>query len=587
VSASTDVAAANGAAEPRDAGLLKIRASDRRKEDRETSSLKRFFGVRPEPQPSALGVLEPPTPSKTGICCSGGGIRSAAYNLGALQSMQDDGTLARSKYVSAVSGGSYIAASYFMVARTGDPAKDSHPESFDAKHPPFHHTSPEEQYLRNRSSYMAPDGPAKLFLSFRVLMGLAFNLFFLGLPVFALGIVLAEVLYDPAYGDLLAACAPGASDCDAIADVPRGAWVAAALVGALAVAAGVVNLLLRFRHDAMRTVMERLAVTVLLVLAGLGIVLVGIPVLIAAIFGAAGEARTVADTAQASPAPAAGAAGLGALLVGALALARERFSRIVESEDARTGFKQLRKLPSKLRLGVAYVVGALVGPAIFLLIATYGAAVTLTDEGGEMVVVAAGAAAVFVAIYSVADLNTWSLHPLYRRRLCTAFALRRVRVKGRSEAQERRFDTLLPAVGCRPVTPPAGNSNWPTLLVCARRIVSDVGADATRARRDELHVQRDGDRRPPGRRCSDQDFEEALGANRRRDITLPAAVLLVRCRARAPMGKLTRKPSRSCSGSPTSARRLGAEPALHRGVEAAATARPTPARASPAPRAAP
>jgi hypothetical protein len=50
------------------------------------------------------------------ICCSGGGIRSAAYCLGALQSLQAGGLLAKAKWTLGVSGGSYITASRALVA---------------------------------------------------------------------------------------------------------------------------------------------------------------------------------------------------------------------------------------------------------------------------------------------------------------------------------------------------------------------------------------------------------------------------------------------------------------------------------------
>ena len=50
------------------------------------------------------------------ICCSGGGIRSAAYCLGALQSLQESGLLAKAEWTLGVSGGSYIAASRALVA---------------------------------------------------------------------------------------------------------------------------------------------------------------------------------------------------------------------------------------------------------------------------------------------------------------------------------------------------------------------------------------------------------------------------------------------------------------------------------------
>ena len=50
------------------------------------------------------------------VCCSGGGIRSAAYCLGALQSLEAGGLLAKVKWILGVSGGSYIAASRALVA---------------------------------------------------------------------------------------------------------------------------------------------------------------------------------------------------------------------------------------------------------------------------------------------------------------------------------------------------------------------------------------------------------------------------------------------------------------------------------------
>src|SRR5690348_17870941 len=50
------------------------------------------------------------------ICCSGGGIRSATYCLGGLQSLDERGLLGKAKWIVGVSGGSYIAASRALVA---------------------------------------------------------------------------------------------------------------------------------------------------------------------------------------------------------------------------------------------------------------------------------------------------------------------------------------------------------------------------------------------------------------------------------------------------------------------------------------
>ena len=60
------------------------------------------------------------------VCCSGGGIRSAAYCLGALQSLDQIGLLSNVKWILGVSGGSYIASSRALVASQLDPGATPH-----------------------------------------------------------------------------------------------------------------------------------------------------------------------------------------------------------------------------------------------------------------------------------------------------------------------------------------------------------------------------------------------------------------------------------------------------------------------------
>jgi hypothetical protein len=57
----------------------------------------------------ATGVVEPDAPL-VGLALSGGGIRSAAFNMGVLQVLARSGLLARIDYLSSVSGGGYIAS---------------------------------------------------------------------------------------------------------------------------------------------------------------------------------------------------------------------------------------------------------------------------------------------------------------------------------------------------------------------------------------------------------------------------------------------------------------------------------------------
>jgi hypothetical protein len=137
-------------------------------------------------------LLEDPATPRVGICCSGGGVRSAAYNLGALQALDRSGVLQGAEYLAAVSGGSYIAAAFAMVADTRSGGSSS--SLLTPGHGPFYRGSPEEQYLRNRASYLAPGGMGKLFLLQRVLAGLSFNLFFIGLALLVLGMLLSGLL---------------------------------------------------------------------------------------------------------------------------------------------------------------------------------------------------------------------------------------------------------------------------------------------------------------------------------------------------------------------------------------------------------
>lgn len=113
-----------------------------------------------------------PNPRRIGICCSGGGIRSAAYCLGALQVLREEKVLQDTEYVSAVSGGSYIASAFASAAARSDPADPV---------PVFAPGSVEEAHLRNHCSYMAPDVPGKALLLLRIVGGAIWHLFLVAL----------------------------------------------------------------------------------------------------------------------------------------------------------------------------------------------------------------------------------------------------------------------------------------------------------------------------------------------------------------------------------------------------------------------
>ncbi|MES1257678.1 MAG: hypothetical protein ABUS51_04580 [Acidobacteriota bacterium] len=97
-----------------------------------------------------------------GVAFSGGGIRSATFNLGIVQGMTKSGLLPRIDYLSTVSGGGYVGTWLHGVIRRfggGDPQSAAlaslltRPESSP-------HGSPAEdpvEFLRKYSSYLAPD----------------------------------------------------------------------------------------------------------------------------------------------------------------------------------------------------------------------------------------------------------------------------------------------------------------------------------------------------------------------------------------------------------------------------------------------
>lgn len=123
----------------------------------------------------------------TGLALSGGGIRSATFNLGVVQLLKRCGLFKCFDYLSTVSGGGYLGACLSSSLATGNKRLFEHrpgePESLVFRH------------LRNNARYLAPDGfmdylriPAVL------LRGILVNLLALGSAVAVLAAGYAECL---------------------------------------------------------------------------------------------------------------------------------------------------------------------------------------------------------------------------------------------------------------------------------------------------------------------------------------------------------------------------------------------------------
>ena len=132
-----------------------------------------------ETTPSVSPESQQETAGDWAICCSGGGIRSATYCLGGLQSLGERGLLGKAKWIVGVSGGSYIAASRALVANGLRRAKDTRRA--------YARGTPEEDNLRNDTHYIAPDAKTALVAILSLLLGSVLTCLVALAPLYALG----------------------------------------------------------------------------------------------------------------------------------------------------------------------------------------------------------------------------------------------------------------------------------------------------------------------------------------------------------------------------------------------------------------
>src|SRR5262249_27233886 len=100
-----------------------------------------------------------PTPGSNvvGLALSGGGIRSSAFCLGAMQALDDRGLIDRIDYLSTVSGGGYIGTSMTAAMRTGTAGKFPFPSELRKDEVAG------VQHIRDHSNYLFPQGLLNLF----------------------------------------------------------------------------------------------------------------------------------------------------------------------------------------------------------------------------------------------------------------------------------------------------------------------------------------------------------------------------------------------------------------------------------------
>ncbi len=489
-------------------------------------------------------------PGTTGICLSGGGIRAAAFGLGALQSMQENGILTgpgRADYMAAVSGGSYIATAVTMVARGGLPGEPGG-ESAIAADDPFARGTPEEQYLRDHTTYLVHGPGGRLVYAGRVVGGILLNVLFLAL--------LLHLVFRPAgwiYGALFPSLrrAHGASDVSI--HLPTLAWLIPAVLIGLGLLLGLVQIAVRWDSDAVRRRVVIWCSRLLKVGIAAAVVVVGIPNLLelvrdvlARLGGAGGASATEAEAAVRSTQRLGVATGGG--LTGAVATAlwalRARATSASTVEGAgRWLAKKGRALAFRFRVYLQNLLATVFGPLLLVSLAVFflnlGAANTVAESGHrafELVWVGA-LALVLAALYYFADLVSWSIQPLYKRRLSASFALRRVRgANGRLHAEARPYSATYKLSDSQP-------PHLPKFLICAAVNVSDYGATATGSNVGGFVFGAEEIGGPVTYAMSTTMYEAAVG-RRARDFTLPAAMSISGAAISPSMGKMTRPPLR-------------------------------------------
>jgi Patatin-like phospholipase len=393
------------------------------------------------------------SPPRTGICCSGGGLRSAAFSFGALDVLWREGIIEKSDYLAGVSGGSYAVAAATVVRAQSDGTEWNKDEPG-----PYGLGSPELDYLRNRTNYLAPGLMGRWNMFLRLILGIVLNLAVILGVLFVIG-RLGGRFYRWALPEL-GRCAGHA--CDGRLTFHR--WsgiVILSLVGA-GLAAGLLDLLFRPAADWWWRRLVRWCGTFVFLAIIAAVVLRVVPQLLwwarTSRIGYRGDASQFTR----------GAGSVAAAVASfALSIGHLVFRSGSGGKGSLPG--KLAKVPRKFRTILQKVTVGFVVPlslVVFFLIAVDSGTRRWTSRAtwwwaAILVLVA--------AVFAFGNPITWSAQPFYKRRLRTVFALKRttgsdgrVTVGPVAAVQEPKLSELRP-------------EQWPELLICAAANVSDLG----------------------------------------------------------------------------------------------------------------
>ena len=446
-------------------------------------------------QPGTDGVPARPAPDAPdgatadgdwAICCSGGGIRSAAYCLGALQALDEHQLLAKVKWILGVSGGSYIASSRALVAH------DLPPGTTPRAYAPG---TPEERNLRDNTRYIAPDSSVILVGVLSLLLGVVVTFIMVSAPLYAVA---------HAWGWLLRwqdALVPSGTH-ELTAAVTTTSWWLAPVI-----AAGITLVLFALwwltlapagyrggprwysslkpddRDPAANR--ARLVSWAAALTAALALAMLAAPPLVAWLTKATGPLGTIAHFVGFGARPSWSWATLAAVLAAVTAVARfaqtglAKWNTMTQATTSAPGqakgttpsgpaakpglFAQLAGwLRQKLLPWLASAVVVLIGAVLALLWTGDGARAGYS--AGQLVPVLV-ALAVVLLTRALANVNRLSMHDFYRWRLADAYAVTRRAAEAQNPLRARKLFTEAAATRLSHLQPRAGDPE-PELVIC-------------------------------------------------------------------------------------------------------------------------
>ncbi len=379
----------------------------------------------------------------TAICLSGGGIRSASVALGALQSMRTelDGFDEIDRIVS-VSGGGYVNGGIQLALTNdsgGNPGRgEAQPEDV------FSSGSPEEDHLRRHSSYLS-DGPGQWLAALGVLLrNLLTSLLIIGLAIATIGLaigffyrnipIVSGGLQTALHTRLLAGADSNAPGFPA---VPWGVTLGIAAMFGLVVLVYVAELVWWSLRGSRPAVMARFTAGIAIAALLLAVVGVVIP---AVVWVSSWLTWHLGISSKPMVAVTSVSVTLSYIAVLAAALWRKRqivstaLSDVKKGESAMAGVFP-NSLVQRFIIWFALLALFVTGLVIASWVATSG----LDDSWWAFLVVGP---LLFLAIFL--DQTSMSLHPFYRRRLASAFAVRRQTIDPTGQPSEEGIAEAVP-----------------------------------------------------------------------------------------------------------------------------------------------